>query len=138
MQWGYRPVKRGCSTLDSFVYNLLGDFIVCVTPLRDLAEVWIFQENEDRDFRHDDVDEGVEKNPRAGNVDIASTFPCVGDSGGGHWMQGGQHGTQSVLLGIQSVGSTMCGHMNPHSLMHSINNEDDLRWIKSYIIVNAN
>ena len=134
MKWRYNPNKRGCIFLQQGIYQLIPDFVICVTPHRESAEVWTFQENENKEVTHDDSDIKIEENPQNDNEDSARQLPCQGDTGGGHWMQGGKDGTQNVVIGVQLVASEMCGQRNPESLMHSINNEDDLDWIKSHAV----
>jgi len=130
MRWEYRVNTPGvCDMAD---VSWLPNFLSCIrTWYGDKeAEVWTFYENKDFTYK-DQIDILPEHYPQdPDNFDEPGyQHLCNGDSGGGHWMKGGDGGTKQVLIGINSIARKQCGL---GSYMEKINNKDTLAWIKKH------
>ena len=106
----------------------LPDYVTCVRTHHRDAKVWTFHENEDRKLTSE-IQKLVETYPPDPETFDSEGYqqPCKGDSGGGHWMQGGQSGVKQVLIGVSTTAPKPCGLF---SKMEKINNKEALSWIR--------
>ena len=134
MQWSYHEnTADGCG-LTSIGTNMLPSIISCVrTPYKGdkevKVEVWIFDEDDDRELTVADNSPSIENYPGSiQNYHVPGyQHPCEDDLGGGHWMKGGEDRERNVLIGIQVFSSEPCGRK---SRMLKVINKDFLNWIE--------
>ena len=126
MEWIFHRNTPGvCGhSLPSYLPN----YVACVRTHHKDARVWTFHEDEDMTFTGE-IDKNVEVFPLdPENFDSKGyQQPCHGDSGGGHWMQGGQNGVKQVLIGVTTTASEPCGLF---SKMEKINKKEALSFIR--------
>ena len=138
MNWKIDNENVGCRLPSYAKSNFLPDYMVCHKPLLETTEVWTFYEK----ILHKPFDrferetESVYNEPigiHEANEHSGYQLPCEGDSGSGNWAQQNGGSFKYVLVGINAVGSTVCGW---YSVMEKINNQASVNWIKKHIELN--
>ena len=128
------PLNIACRDVEQLTLLFyLPEYMVCFKSLLYPAKVWIFNENENMEFRNYQIEtEDIWEEPIGAfeSKDHGGyQLPCLGDSGSGNWIQRSSD-KKHVLVGLASFTSRYCG---ANAFMEKINNVDSMAWIKSHL-----
>ena len=131
------PLNIACRDVEQLTLLFyLPDYMVCFKSLLYPAEVWIFNENENMEFRNYQIQtEDLWKEP-IGEFESKDhggyQLPNKGDSGSGNWIQR-MSDKKHVLVGIVSFTSSKDAYCGGNAFMEKINNVDSMAWIKAHL-----